>query len=276
MPTLVCFGNPAVDFIHSSKGTFMHAGSPTMNTAVNFVQLGGTAGIIGRIGKDRYGSFLLSELKKFGVDISRLRVDNKPTNIVDVKIKNKERIIIPRTYYLGVGKLASADTKYVKESDAVLLRLRITSVQEFELVKKAGKRLYISAHFYNKSPEQSKFDLRKYKIAAIIGNNEEIAAVKRFCRFSKSTPIIMTDGDKGSYAIINRKRFHVPAFKVKAVDTTGAGDAFTAGYIFADLKGLEIEERLRFANACGAIAVQGLGAQQNITSSKIEKLLADR
>lgn len=56
----------------------------------------------------------------------------------------------------------------------------------------------------------------------------------------------------------------VPAFQVKAVDGTGAGDAFAAGFLVGYLKGWDLYETGRFANACGAMCVQAMGATEGV------------
>lgn len=66
-----------------------------------------------------------------------------------------------------------------------------------------------------------------------------------------------------------------PGFKVDVVDTTGAGDAFHAGYLYALLEGWGLRERLRFANATAALACTGVGALAGLpTRAQVEALLA--
>ena len=72
--------------------------------------------------------------------------------------------------------------------------------------------------------------------------------------------VIITEGDKGCSIAARDTSVRVPAFKVKQVDSTGAGDAFLAG-VFAGLRlGLPWEKIGRLANAAGAVAVTRLGA----------------
>ncbi|HVB39461.1 MAG TPA: PfkB family carbohydrate kinase [Terriglobales bacterium] len=72
------------------------------------------------------------------------------------------------------------------------------------------------------------------------------------------------------------ERLHVPAFPAAVVDTTGAGDAFHAGYIFALLQGWPLPARLRFANATAACACAAVGAQAGLpTLRQVEARLAD-
>ena len=74
----------------------------------------------------------------------------------------------------------------------------------------------------------------------------------------------VTLGEKGSYTFSNNEYFHTPAFKVKAVDTTGAGDVFHGGYVFGILKGWEIRNTVRFASAIAAMKCSQIGGRAGI------------
>lgn len=73
-----------------------------------------------------------------------------------------------------------------------------------------------------------------------------------------------TLGEKGSYTFLNGEYFHIPAFKVKAVDTTGAGDVFHGGYVFGILKGWKIRDTVRFASAIAAMKCRKIGGRAGI------------
>ena len=70
---------------------------------------------------------------------------------------------------------------------------------------------------------------------------------------------MITLGGRGVYIATPEKREIIPAYKVKAIDTTGAGDAFNGGLVAALAEGKDIWEAARFANALAAVAVQRLG-----------------
>ena len=71
--------------------------------------------------------------------------------------------------------------------------------------------------------------------------------------------VILKHGGDGCYVSDGQQSFHMPPFKVNAIDTTGAGDNFTGGFMTAVLKGFSLRECARFANATGAISVQSIG-----------------
>lgn len=71
--------------------------------------------------------------------------------------------------------------------------------------------------------------------------------------------VVIKLGSSGSFAIENGKEVFLPAYRVKAVDTTGAGDSFNAGFVYGFLTGKGLEECLACGNACGALNVTAYG-----------------
>jgi fructokinase len=96
--------------------------------------------------------------------------------------------------------------------------------------------------------------------------------------------ILITDGENGCHYMIGDRQGHCPGFKVNpVVDTTGAGDAFVAGFIhqlcqhkLSDLANPEISDRMvRYACAVGAIVTQNMGAMSNLPSdAQVQEFIA--
>jgi ribokinase len=84
--------------------------------------------------------------------------------------------------------------------------------------------------------------------------------------------LILTEGKHGSGCYNKDGFITAPAFPVEAVDTTGAGDTFTAGLLHAMTEGFEIQQALRFAAACAAEAVKVVGARTSMPTA--EKMAA--
>jgi len=95
-------------------------------------------------------------------------------------------------------------------------------------------------------------------------------------RGSKSAVVKL--GSRGSLVVMNDGHFyHVPPFKVDVVDSTAAGDAFTAGLGVAIAKGLPLREATLFANAAGALTCTKFGAQSAIpTALDVQMLMRDQ
>jgi ribokinase len=78
--------------------------------------------------------------------------------------------------------------------------------------------------------------------------------------------VVITLGVRGAYFTDGQEEIFVPALKVKAVETTGAGDAFNGGHATAIAEGLSMETALRFATCTAAISVTRLGSSQSMPS----------
>ncbi len=80
--------------------------------------------------------------------------------------------------------------------------------------------------------------------------------------------MIITLGAEGVYCLSPKEEIWLGAFKVKAVDTTAAGDAFIGGFASALSKGKTLSDALKFASAAGALATTKLGAQPSLPTKK--------
>lgn len=86
--------------------------------------------------------------------------------------------------------------------------------------------------------------------------------------------IIIKLGAEGSYLYHKGKGQTIPAYSVDAVDTTGAGDNFTAGVITSYLKGIDLPDCVRFGSAVAALGIQHVGATNpNVTLKAVEEFL---
>jgi sugar/nucleoside kinase (ribokinase family) len=101
---------------------------------------------------------------------------------------------------------------------------------------------------------------------------------KAFRELQKQTPgfLCATLGHEGAMALVDGQILYAKGFRVKAVDTTGAGDVFHAGFIFGLLQNWEVGEILRFANAAAALKCRDLGGRKGIpTLKEVQQFLID-
>lgn len=109
---------------------------------------------------------------------------------------------------------------------------------------------------------------------ALTGKSDPEAAL-RALRKRHDGLLCVTLGNHGALALDGDRLIHSPAFPIHAVDTTGAGDVFRGGFIYATLQGWPIEHVLRFANAAAAVSCTRLGALAGIPSlADVETQLA--
>lgn len=108
----------------------------------------------------------------------------------------------------------------------------------------------------------------------VTGLNDQEEALRRLRR-PHHRLLCVTLGEHGAMALDGDRVHYVPAFQVTAIDTTGAGDVFRAGFIYALLRGWPTEEILRFANAAAAVSCTRLGALGGVPElAEVEELVA--
>jgi sugar/nucleoside kinase (ribokinase family) len=86
--------------------------------------------------------------------------------------------------------------------------------------------------------------------------------------------VVITLGEKGSLYVDRSASCRTPGFRVEAVDTTGAGDAFHGGFIWSMLQGYPADKACTLANACGAYCCTRVGARAMGRREQIEALIA--
>jgi sulfofructose kinase len=103
----------------------------------------------------------------------------------------------------------------------------------------------------------------------------DIEAALRRMRRTLDNVLVVTMGEQGSSALVGDRFFHEPAFLVHAVDTTGAGDVFRGGFIYALVNGQPMDQALRTANAAAAVSCTRLGALNGVpTLNEVHDLMA--
>jgi ribokinase len=111
----------------------------------------------------------------------------------------------------------------------------------------------------------------------LLGANQELEPARAAdeLRARGARNVVLKLGDKGAYvATADGQRAHIPAFPVRPVDTTAAGDAFNGAFAVALLQGKAVTESARYACAVAAISVTRAGAQPSMPSrSEVQKFL---
>jgi sugar/nucleoside kinase (ribokinase family) len=84
--------------------------------------------------------------------------------------------------------------------------------------------------------------------------------------------VVIKRGGKGAIARRERDTWQVPAIRVEVKDTTGAGDSFNAGFLYAYLKNLSMEECLRYGNITGGLSVMNTGPMQCLDINSVHEM----
>ncbi len=264
-------------------------GGKGANQAVAAARLGAEVYMVGRVGDDAFGKTLRDGLEKNGVNTQYLKTTPKTasgTATIMVTTGGENSIIVAP----GANeKMTTADidraASVIRKADAVLMQLEIPYIcvkRTISLCRKFNVTSVLDPAPAPTTPlapafyKVSVFTPNEAEAAAILGISEatpEIATRKLLSRGAKD--IVLKLGKRGAiHADATHVMQHVRGFKVEAVDTTAAGDSFTAGLAIARAEGKSWADALRFANACGAIACTTFGAQPSLpTRSAVLQML---
>ena len=259
-------------------------GGKGANQAVAIGKLGTNVIMLGKIGKDSFGKDMLASMEKNGVNIQHIEEGEKATGIAKIIVEEsgQNRILVV------AGANSEVDKEYVdrhlaaiKESDIVVTQLEIP-IETVEYTLKKAKE-FGKITILNPAPARELSDEIIKNSDFIIPNESELAlitgmAVETEEEIKKAGKklldmgvknLIITLGSKGSLHLNRDKcEFH-SAYKVKAIDTTAAGDSFIGGVV-RELNGDNISEAIEFGTKVSAIAVTKKGAQTSIPT--IEKV----
>lgn len=266
-------------------GTFsMAAGGKGANQAVAASRAGGGVTFIAKIGNDHFGTQALDGFKNDGLDtrfvdvipatasgIGLIFVDQNGENCIGVA-SGANNELLPA----DVEKAAEV----IESADVLLLQLEIplTTVEAaVRIASKAGVLVLL-----NPAPAQH-LDLEFLKQISVITPNENeveiltgiritdntsVAAAASMLRAQCVPAVVITLGARGAYLSDARGEEFVSPFRVKAVDSTAAGDVFSGALAVALGEHLALNDAVRFASAAAALSVARLGAQPSAPKRK--------
>lgn len=229
----------------------------------------------GTIGDDCYGKFIVDEFKNKNVDDTLLTTSKLNKTGISISFTNdQDRSFLT---YRGTNDeidLSKVDLERVKESKHIHLTGYMGSKnhnQYIELLKKIKENQGTTVSFdvgWDDAGEwyQEIYELFPYIDVLFMNETEAMhysrkdSAEEAIKDFSKTCSLVVAKlGKQGAVAIHNGQDYAAKAYKVEAIDTTGAGDSFNAGFIYGFLKNKTIEDCLKCGNGCGALSVTALG-----------------
>ena len=306
MPDVITLGEALIDFVSTESGVDVKdapgflkaAGGAPANVAVALSRLGVCAGFIGKLGDDPFGRFLAEVLEQNGVDTSAVRFSKEArTALAFVSLRadgersfsfyrhpSADMLLAPEE--IDEGYIASARIFHFGSISLICEPSRSATLKAIEYARK--RRLLIS---YDpnlrlnlwESAEQARAQMRAaLPLADVLKVNDEelqFLSGKRDLEEGCAallgcgpTAIVVTLGAEGCLFSNGRETLSVPGVKVKAVDTTGAGDAFWAAVLWGLLEALresrdpsaltvqEMRPILQRANLAGALTTTKKGA----------------
>jgi len=300
MLDLIGIGSAIIDFAPANLGAPLSevrsfipfAGGSVANLLVAASRLGLKTGFLGCVGDDEFGVFILRDFKREGVDTSCVkRVKGVATGIAFYSVdKQGERHYV---FYRFPGysdpesmlRPEDIDVKYIAESKAIhfseaLLRKpsgRDAVFKALQVAKEHGVTISydpnVRPSLWGDRREFNEIQRRVLRFADVfISTSDEAVlltgirnlddALKKIMSLGPST-IVIRHGEH--YRVVTPKSdFEIPVFKVRAVDTSGAGDAFDAGFLTGLLRGWSLKLAVRLGSAVAALKVMKAGTREGL------------
>ena len=252
-------------------------GGKGCNQALAIARLGGKVNFISKIGKDAYGELAINTLKKDKIKTDNIIQDaNLQTGVAGILVdkksgKNAINVIVGAPSTLKLSEISS-QINIIKNSKIFLTQLEVPKDVTLHCLKIAKENgcitilnpapaSEITQEFYNNidyfTPNETEAEF--YTGIKISSEKEAKLAAHKLKSFGVKK-VIITLGEKGLFYSDREDEIYLKAHSVKAVDTTGAGDAFNGGLAFGLSKGKSIKECLELANKVAGVSTTKLGA----------------
>jgi sulfofructose kinase len=291
---VVGIGENSVDLVYRLPGTLpangklpasahhVRCGGQVTTTLCACTTLGLRSAYVGTFGNDDNGSRIQQALTVAGVDTSHAIVRAAPNRhaVILVDERNGDRSVVWHR-----------DPRMAMKLDEIPLALiraaRLVHVDDLdEEVSVAAARVAVG-HGIPVTTDLDRMTERTAELIALstvpilsthvlteMTGDEDAARALRLLRATHAGPLCATLGSNGAMLLEHDRLHHVRAFAVDAVDTTGAGDVFRAGFIYAFLQGYNLVDGLRFAAAAAAVSCTREGAMTSVpTLADVQHIL---
>ena len=236
---------------------------------------------VSKVGRDEFGKFCLDALEAKKVKTDNILRDGKLRTGLKVSLNfrnDKAQITypgaIPHLYLKDISQKVFRDHDHLHISSYFLQEGLLPSFpQLFQSAKQIGMTTSLDPNCDNKNQWNSGiWKCLEYLDVLLLNEMEaiNIAKAKSLNRaldlFAQKVPtVVIKLGSKGALAKSRGQVIQLPAFKVRTIDTTGAGDSFDAGFLYGHLNGFDLRKSLTLANACGAMSTLGMGGTETQT-----------
>jgi ribokinase len=255
-------------------------GGKGANQAVAVARLGARTSLVGAVGSDIIGDFLLQGLVAEGIDTTCVRRDpGRATGSAFIMLfpnGNNCIAVDPAANFNLTPTDIERAKGVIERADALstVLEIPLEAVEAaLRLARKAGKLTVLDAGPPRHCPQEiltladvvspNETELAHLTGEEVRGRVSAREAAEKLLALGVKT-VVLKLGSDGSMLVTAKKSKHFPACKVDPVDPTAAGDAFTAALTVELAAGHDIEQAIRFANCAGALAASRLGAQPSL------------
>lgn len=251
----------------------IRSGGPTATALLVLARFGMNVAVIGKVGDDYFGRMAIQDLQREGIDTSFLiKEKGRRTQVSFIPIEKESG---RRTVFWSRGSITPLRSRDIKKKLIAQSRaihfdeLFVEAVVEAaQIAKKSGVLVSMDAGNYEDGIEELKgkvdlFIASESFMKEYSGEENPSKGINKLKEFGAKVTTV-TLGSKGSLTIYNDEFIKIPAYPVRAIDTTGAGDVFHGAFLYGWLKGWEIRQTLRFASGAAAMNCLSLGAHGGI------------
>jgi sugar/nucleoside kinase (ribokinase family) len=250
-------------------------GSASAIFAAAVAKLGHSVTFVSQVGPDFFGDFCVRKLQQLGVSTRHVARNADEKTGVTIALSGKhDRALVTHTGAVETLTPARVDEAMMKRHDHLHLTsyyLQKALQPSFADIFRRAKALGLTTSFDPNSDPSRKWNksiegVLRYTDVLFVNEREALqltrsstpkAALKTLG--TKVHCAVIKRGSRGAIAVLDRGSAFHSGFKVRAVDTTGAGDSFDAGFVSAYLRQAPLAECLRIGNACGALSATRLG-----------------
>ena len=264
-------------------------GSASAICAMGLARLGEAVSFLGKVGRDPWGDFCVQQLADAGIDTSRMiRSENLKTGITVSLTSSADRALI--TYLGAIASLQGSDIG--EQALDGVRHIHISSYYLQQGLRPDCRAVCAAAHARGISTsldpgydpaeawgedvievlqEVDIFLPNEVELRGITGCDSPEDGLRTIA--NGQTLTLAKLGRAGCMALDEGDFVRVPAFPMDSIDTTGAGDSFNAGFIYAWLRNYPLRDAMRIASAAGAISTMGLGGTGKQASAEEVTLL---
>jgi sugar/nucleoside kinase (ribokinase family) len=284
------FGNPLASLPAPGELALLDrylltVGGCAANTAADLVRLGRTTSVLGKVGNDLFGEFVLQDLKRLGIDTSSIRrSQTHPTSFTFIlNVRGQDRRFIHCFGANADFSIADIDTGVLDGARALyvggyLAMPAFRPEHLVELFRKAKQRGLITAldvvipegspspleNVQQALPYTDLFLPNQDEARALTGCSDPLEQAEILARFNPAATIVITQGSAGALARRGSEKLRAGVFRVESLDGSGSGDAFDAGFLVGTIEDWPLEDSLRFASAMGASCTRALGCHDGV------------
>lgn len=266
---------PGPDEVFEIPLVEVHGGGPVASAMAAAARLGSASAVVGSVGDDVWGDWIVAGLHDLGVDTTHLyrrAGEASPRSVILVEGGTGRRSIM---YSTGSSlRLAVDEVPWEGLRGARALHLDGVHPAAALAAARAAREAGVTVSYDGGAgpfwpglddllPLVDLLVVAK-DFAARYTRLEDVAEAGAALGRWGARHVVITDGTRGAWSWVDGLARHQPAFPVDVVDTTGAGDAFHGGYLHAYLAGEDADGCLRFASAVGALACTRLGGRAGL------------